>query len=193
MTTDSNIFDYKKIYENSFRNTHYNNHNDEEYRFQIVKDYVNKNEIKKIIDIGSGRGNVIKILQELNDEIQITSTDVVKFHNFDCEFYELNLCDPTTYIKDKKFELLICLDVLEHIQKECIENVFEFFSTISDNFILTIANHSDIQNGLELHVIQEDMNYWKPILEKFFEIEHFDIKYDGKLYLLILKKIKNLQ
>jgi hypothetical protein len=145
-----------------------------------------------VIDIGSGRGNVINILQDLDSEIEITSTDLIKFHNFECRFHELNLCDPATYIKGRKFELLVCLDVLEHIQKEWIEDVFNFFSTISTNLILTIANHSDIKDGVELHLIQEDMGYWKPMLEKFFQIEYFDTKYDGRLYLLILKN-KNIK
>jgi glycosyltransferase involved in cell wall biosynthesis len=188
----ANKIDYKGIYESSFKDDYYNHHPDDEYRFQLVKNYVIENQIKRVIDIGSGRGNVIKILQDLDPEIEITSTDLLKFHNFECKFHELNLCDPATYIKGVKFELLVCLDVLEHIQKEWMEDVFNFFSTISTNLILTVANHSDIKDGVELHLIQEDMGYWKPMLEKFFQIEYFNTKYDGRLYLLVLKN-KNIK
>lgn len=189
----ANKISYKEIYENCFKSDCYNSHPDEEYRFQLVKNYVIENQTKSVIDIGSGRGNIIKILQDLHMGIEVVSTDLVKFHTFDCEFRGLNLCEPTTYIKDKKFELLVCLDVLEHIEKECVENAFSFFSTISSNLILSIANHSDIKDGVELHLIQEDINYWKPIIEKFFQIEYFDVKYDGRLYLLVLKNNKNIK
>jgi nucleoside-diphosphate-sugar epimerase/GT2 family glycosyltransferase len=180
---------YKLIYENSFKNQNYNTHIDTEYRFQLVKKFVTDNIIKTILDVGSGRGQLIKILKDLNKEIQITSSDVKKFHEHDCEFTEINLCDDK--LKDikgmKKYDLITCLDVLEHIEEKCVDNTLKFFSEYSSNVILSIANHSDIIDGVELHIIQKTMSFWKPKIEKYFDIIYFEEQYSGRLYLLILK------
>jgi hypothetical protein len=77
--------------------------------------------------------------------------------------------------------------VLEHVQKECVEDIFKTLNKISKFSIFTIANHSDIHNGVELHLIQENMSYWEPIIKKYFEVLNFDEKYGGRLYLLNLK------
>jgi methylase of polypeptide subunit release factors len=77
--------DYKKIYESSFNQTGYNLHPDNEFRFQFVNDYIKTNEINSIIDIGSGRGNILKIIKETYPNVEVTSTDIKKFHNiFHC-------------------------------------------------------------------------------------------------------------
>ena len=77
-------------------------------------------------------------------------------------------------------------------QKDVITvlGIFKTFNKVSDFTILTIANHSDKHNGVELHIIQENMSYWKPIIEKYFDILTFDEKYNGRLYLLNLKNKK---
>jgi len=177
------------MYDNAFSNEWYNMHTDEEPRFELVKKYVLENNVKTMIDIGSGRGNIIKILKELNSNVEITSTDLSKFHDYDVPFLELNLCDKNSYgsIFNKKYDLLTCLDVLEHIEKNCVNDVFELLSKISKYSLITIANHSDIQNEVELHLIQENMDYWSPIIEKFFVIEDQKTEYYGRLYILKLK------
>jgi len=187
-----NKVNFKNIYESSFNDTNYNKHPDEEYRFQLVKNFIIENEIKSVLDVGSGRGNVIKIIKELDPSIEITSCDLKKFHEYDCEFLELNLCDKNSLskIENKNYDLLVCLDVLEHVQKDCVDDIFKTFNKISKFSILTIANHSDIHNGVELHLIQENMNYWEPKIQKYFDILNFGEKYGGRLYLLNLKNKK---
>jgi 2-polyprenyl-3-methyl-5-hydroxy-6-metoxy-1,4-benzoquinol methylase len=187
------MINYKEIYEKSFDDQKYNQHPDNEFRFKIVEDFVLSNKTNSVIDIGSGRGNIIKMLGNLGLPIHITSTDLKKFHDYNCDFYEINLCDDSTfsYLGNNKYELLTCLDVMEHVEHECVDKILHFFSKISKNAILTIANHSDIQNGVELHVIQENMSFWKPKLEEYFDIIGFDEKYSGRLYLLTLKSKNN--
>ncbi len=180
---------FHEIYEKSFENQNYNFHPENEFRYSYVKNYVESNKVKKIIDIGSGRGTLIEVLKKIDTNIEIFSSDLKKFHNWEVPFFEINLCNKETFkeFEDNSFELLVCLDVLEHIKKECIDDIFSFFQKISKNLIFSIANHSDVQNGVELHLIQEDMSFWSPIILKYFEIIHSETQYGGKLYLLTLK------
>ena len=181
------MINYRQIYENSFSDLKYNFHSDNEYRFNMVYDYINVNKINNIIDISSGRGNIIKHILNNYPNIEILSCDLKKFHDYDVEFIEMDLCNKDTFKIRKKYDLLTCLDVLEHISKECIDDVLSFFSNISKNALITIANHSDIQNGVELHVIQENMEYWEPLISKYFEIIKNETQYNNTLYMLTLK------
>lgn len=185
--------DYKKTYEKSFENANYNLHSDQEFRFQYVINALAKIKVGSVIDISSGRGNLINVIRNFDPKINIASTDLKKFHNYDVPFFEVNLCEPDTFknIKPNKFDLLTCLDVMEHIEKGCVEDVIRVFSEISRFSILTIANHSDILNGVELHVIQENLTYWKPIIEKYFVILDQQEHYNGRLYLFTLKSKTN--
>ena len=90
----------------------------------------------------------------------------------------------------EEFDLLTCLDVMEHIEKKYVNNIIQNFSRISNYAVLSIANHSDILNGVELHLIQEDMSFWKPLLENYFKIIDHTEFYNGRLHLLILKSLK---
>lgn len=185
--------DYKQTYEKSFQTPNYNLHSDEEFRFQYVMKFINTNKIGSVIDISSGRGNLINMIKSFDPKVQITSTDLKKFHNYDIPFFEVNLCDTNTFknITPSKFDLLTCLDVLEHIEKGCVEDVIRTFSELSRYSVLTIANHSDVLNGVELHLIQENLNYWGPIIEKYFTILDQQEHYNGRLYLFTLKSKTN--
>lgn len=183
--------DYKKIYENSFKSDRYNLHPDEEFRFQYVLNFIKKNNFKSLIDVGTGRGNLINVVKQADNTIDILSSDLKKFHNFDVPFVEINLCDESVFdsYSVKHFDILTCLDVMEHIEKKCVENILSKFAKISKYSVLTIANHSDILNGVELHVIQENLSYWLPILKKYFEVIDQQEYYNGRLYLFTLKSL----
>jgi 2-polyprenyl-3-methyl-5-hydroxy-6-metoxy-1,4-benzoquinol methylase len=182
--------DYKKIYEKCFENANYNLHDDEEPRFQYVKTFLDTNKINNIIDVGSGRGNIINIVQnKIRQKIHITSTDIKKFHNFDVPFYQINLAENNFFDKlgNQTFDLLTCLDVLEHLEKSKIEEILRNFKNISKYSILSIANHSDMQNNVELHLIQENEFFWNKNIEKYFEIIGFQKHYSDRLYIYKLK------
>jgi cyclopropane fatty-acyl-phospholipid synthase-like methyltransferase len=169
-------------------------HNFNELRYQITNDVVKKNNVKNIIDIGSGRGVLLDFLIEENPEIKILSTDLENFHNLNFDFRKIDLSDNKTFFEvNEKYELLSCLDVLEHLEENLLDDVFSWFSKISENQVLTIANHSEILNGKEIHLIQENLDYWEPIVLNHLEIISKETKvfyHMGRphyLYILITK------
>ena len=187
--------DYKKTYTHLFETKDYSIHGINELRYQISNDYVKKNNVQNMVDIGSGRGILLDLLNKENPNLKILSTDLNKFHNLNFDFKEIDLSNKDTFFNiDNKFQLLTCLDVLEHLEKHCIEDVFKWFSEVSENQVLTIANHSEILHGEEIHLIQEDMSYWEPIVSKYFDIVHKEEKVflthlgqRNYLYILITK------
>jgi chemotaxis methyl-accepting protein methylase len=120
---------------------------------------------------------MLQILSDNFSHIKLTSCDLNKYHNVDIDFHQLDLSDPSKYIYFPVNDLLICLDVLEHLDKSFIEDVLKYFSVISKNSILTVANHSDIIDGIELHTIREDDSYWTPLISKYFTIHRINEHY----------------
>ncbi len=160
--------EYTKLFDDPKYNLHSNN----ELRFNFVINYIKNKKLKTLIDIGSGRGNLIKKLLEEKISIDITSVDLNKFHELNVPFYKLNIMDEYDRQKllKENFDLLTCLDVMEHLEKNFTDDIFKFFSKISKFQILTIANHPNIQNGKDIHTIQENLTFWIDSIKKSLNI-----------------------
>jgi len=166
----------------------------QELRYDYAVNQIHSNNCLDIIDIGCGRGAFANYLKE-SLFVFIDGFDLDKFYESDAidDFFKGDLngdlsesLNEINSIMNAKYDMLTCLDVLEHLNKESIDNVFEFFAKISNNQVFTIANHSDIHEGTELHVIQENIDWWLPKLQKYFIINNVETHYDGRLYLLSL-------
>jgi len=180
---------YKQTYNELFSNKNYSIHHEDEFRYQVAKNFIKERNLQSIIDVGSGRGVFLKILEKEIPNIKILSTNLEKYNENNFEFQSIDLSNPASFSNiTQTYDVLTCLDVIEHLEKHTIEAVFKWFSQISFFQILTIANHSEIWNGKEIHLIQEGVTYWKPIIEKHFNILHEQIKIfpnNNQLYLFI--------
>lgn len=181
---------YIDIYKNLFiKKDNYNVHILDKERYDFVINEIINNDHKKIIDISSGRGFFIKYLLEKKSAVEITSTDLEKFHNYDVNFIKLDLSNKSDFLNiTEKYDLLSCMDVLEHIEEKYIEDILLFFTGLSNNFCFTIANHSDIHNGVELHVTRKNKDWWDKKLNNYFTIKNSFVKYDNRLYCYVLEK-----
>lgn len=161
--------EYKKL----FNNPNYNFHSNNELRFQFVMDYILKSNLKSLIDFGSGRGNLIKTLLENKVELEISSADLDKFHEYQVPFYKIDILNEEyrKVLDGKDFDLLTCLDVMEHLDKDKTDEIFKYFSKISKFQIFTIANHPDFQDGKDIHTIQENLPFWINSISKSLKID----------------------
>ena len=187
--------DYLKVYTKTFACFQYSNVGEKDPKNLYINEYIETNKnIQNVVDIGTGRGFLVKGIKEKFPELELLSVDLKQFNDIDVDFMRIDLSsieDRTKLKNFKRYDLLTCLDVLEHLDKSFIEDVLVTISKISKVSILTIANHSDIWNGVELHTIREDFSYWEPLLLKYFTIDYYEEKYlrDGKprLYLIRAK------
>jgi len=69
-------------------------------------------------------------------------------------------------------------------RRKNINNILKKISEKCEIAIFTIANHSDIINGVELHLIQKDEKFWTEILSQHFKIKNLEIAYNNRLYLI---------
>lgn len=178
---------YLDVYTKSFNISCYSvqsNNTQYDYVMDILKSYYKPDDTFSIIDIGSGRGQLISIIRNTFVNSKITSVDLHKFHP-----YEVNTfisCDLSNENDRNKiigtYDVVVSTDVFEHLDKSFINDVIKMCSRLSTVCIFAIANHSDIINNIELHTIQEPQSYWNALLEQYFTIENLTIMHNDRLY-----------
>jgi hypothetical protein len=184
---------YKEIYSNLFKTRlEYNTGQFVSYVYarEFITYLQHKEEITTLADIGSGRGNLFPYISENKIE-SIHSYDLECFYNINnfsnVNFTKINLSVAEDLSKIKKVDLLCCLDVLEHIEEKFIDEIMSAFSKNSSFCYFSVANHSDCLDGVELHLIQKGLNFWKEKFKPFFEILDVRTFYYGKLMIFCLR------
>lgn len=114
------------------------------------------------LDAGSGFGQYTYFLQSLNKNWEITGVDVKQEQIDDCNNFfskaglknvKFEYADLITFQPEKKYQLILCVDVMEHILED--EAVFKNFSRIiNENGLLLISTPSDL-GGSDVHHEEE--------------------------------------
>ena len=150
--------DYHKIYTNAFSDNNYSKEHHVQYDWviELLKKKYSMQDKFTLIDIGSGRGHMLKLIHNNFPNAVITSVDLDNFHN---------------------------LDFLEHIEEKYIDDILTTFHDLSPYCIIAVANHSDIQNGIQLHLIQNNNYWWTSKLNGKFNITHYRDNGENSLYM----------
>jgi hypothetical protein len=114
---------------------------------------------KSISDYGAGKCNLRKGLNE-------AGLNKFEYYPYDPAFPQYG--DPLPA------DLVCCIDVLEHIEPDHLENVLKSLADITRNIgffsIHTGAAIKILPDGRNAHLIQEPSSWWLKRLVKYFEI-----------------------
>jgi len=139
------------------------------YKLRIVLDYVKRNKFNEVLDVGSGRGHYLKLLSV--NGIKAIGLEPSKYICRNLTEFKIVNDDILGFSRySKKWKVLICMDVLEHITPSKIEENIKTLSVLSNHAILGIANHSEVWHGRQLHLIQEGQFWWKDKLSKYYAV-----------------------
>jgi len=144
----------------------------------IVRSIFEKSRSSSISDYGAGKRN-LKVGLEREG-----------LKNFDYFPY-----DPVfpEYGNPQKADLVCCIDVLEHIEPDLLENVLLDLASITVKLgFFTIATGPAVKvlsDGRNAHLIQKPTSWWLPKLVRFFEIEHLQHQ-DVHGFWVIVKPVK---
>lgn len=130
-----------------------------------VADMIRENECKSILDYGCGQGTLAKALLKKSDLL-------VDIHEY----------DPAIRGKDqiekyKKFDLIVCTDVLEHIEPDklgiVIDHIFRLSNKLVFLVIATRPSNKWLLDNRNAHLIIEPGTWWMERLlhPNFEEIE----------------------
>jgi cyclopropane fatty-acyl-phospholipid synthase-like methyltransferase len=181
------------VYTNVFSQPSYSADDHIQYHFVLLKIHeLGFSDNFNLLDIGSGRGHLIRYINKLYPTAKITSSDINRFHQENVSaFIRCNLSlaeDRNALLASGSYDIVTCTDVLEHLEKYFIADVLKLIADLSPHAVLAIANHSDIWGGQELHIIQEDNAYWESLITHHFDIIYKQNAYNDKLMLYVLKR-----
>lgn len=137
----------------------------EQWKLDIVDNWIKENKFKTIADIGCGQGNYLK---PLKDKYDVTG---VEPSSYLCKgtLNGYGVINSDILSLKGNWDALYCMDVLEHVMPDDIGKTVYHLSKLARHALIGIANHSDIWDGVELHLIQEGHPYWQDLLEKYYD------------------------
>ena len=114
---------------------------------------------ESLLDYGCGKGWILKSLQET-----YPTCDIVGYDPAVLEYKEL---------PNKKFDCVFSVDVLEHIEPDCIISVITNINQLSTKYIWlridTLPARKRLPDGRNAHLIIEQPPYWLDIIEKYID------------------------
>ena len=120
--------------------------------------------VDDVIDIGAGRGHFLRTL-DLED---VSAADLRDYGEGGYPFYEYDISRPQDSIG--LWGAATCLDVLEHLPREFVPTAIDNLRMCSNKLVVTVANHSDVHHGVELHLTQEGEAFWMRKIERRFKV-----------------------
>ena len=142
-----------------------------------IKNLLINTKIKTISDYGAGKKNLQKGL--LNSGFSEFS-----YFPYDPVFPEYG--DPVAA------DLVCCIDVMEHIENEFLEEVLDEIKDITLKLsyfsIGTKPAQKKLSDGRNAHIIQKPARWWLPKLCERFDIEHF--RASSNNFIVLCKSMK---
>jgi hypothetical protein len=145
----------------------------------LVADIIQKTNAKSLSDYGAGKKNLIKGLE--NHGVKIFA-----YFPYDPAFPEYGTPEPA--------DLVCCIDVLEHIEPNLVDNVIEELASITTNLgFFTIhmgPAGKSLKDGRNAHLIQKPSSWWLAKLVNYFDIIHLQThQLMGNGFWIIVKPI----
>ena len=136
----------------------------------IIKEIIKKENINNMIDYGCGKGNFYSKSFDLEGKL---IPPLRKFWDIEIKLYDPCYEKYSKFEKDETFDLLICIDVLEHIPESDIEWILDRFFKISKKYIfINVACYEAIAllpDGENAHINIQNPIWWLNKLEKFLK------------------------
>lgn len=144
----------KKLHENPL----YGASTATKHYWPLVEQAIVVTESKSILDYGCGKG-------------------VFKITHPDMNIYEYDPSIEGKNVDPKPCEFLMCLDVMEHIEPECLDSVLSHMQSKTGKAafisVSTRPAKKTLPDGRNAHLIQEPAEWWFTKINQYFRIIQF--------------------
>ena len=127
----------------------------------MISKLINTNSVKEMLDYGAGKGRLAEHLQ-LDGKIDITMYDPAI---------------PDFAAAPEPRELVCCVDVLEHIELENLDEVLNDLERLTKRIgFFTVGTEpakKTLADGRNAHLIQETAEWWLPKFLSRFNLNYF--------------------
>jgi len=135
---------------------------------EIIHEYCLKHKYHKLLEIGSCRGYVAKILEAKG--LDVTGIDISNhcYHTRVIpKFYVHDITDTPFFFPDKSFNLIYSIAVLEHIPENKIPSLIREINRLSDNSLHGITFTSDENDLDDTHQTIRPKEWWIKQFRKY--------------------------
>lgn len=171
---------------------------------QVLPLILKKLNIKSICDVGCGIGSWLKVASDLgiNEFVGIDGDyidkDMILVPTNNIIFADLNKVELIPI--NRKFDLVISLEVAEHLPKENAHSFVNFLTQLGDIVLFSAAIYNQ---GGQNHLNEQWPNYWNEIFEKndyvlldiirfnFWDNKNVQWWYKQNMFLAVKKSIKD--
>jgi hypothetical protein len=138
-------------------------------RKKEVLDLINQYQPQEILDYGSGKGALAASLSEY------------RWHEYDP-------CIPGKDELPKPADMVVCSDVLEHVESEYLETVFDHLRSLSKRLVFCVIglrpSNKCLPDGRNAHITLLEEETWVEKFQKHFRIVKHWTKGRGKLFII---------
>lgn len=161
--------DYKQVLQETHQKYKWWGHGVSIRKWPVIKQYIEElDNVKTILDYGCANSNFKQFVEKDNP-------------------YTVYEYDPGIIGKDKKPEqadYVVCTDVLEHVEKECIEHVINHIVNLSKlGAFITISlteSRNTLSDGRNMHLLIKDHYWWiKHFLRRRTRVEIYSLSEKG--------------
>lgn len=124
-----------------------------------VRDLARQESLTDLLDYGCGQGMLRKALGEMAPELQVREYD------------------PAIAGKDlppEPADLVVCTDVIEHIEPELLNNVLDDLQRLSRKRLFLVVSTRQaakvLEDGRNAHLIVQPESAWRPIFDARFRV-----------------------
>ena len=139
----------------------------------MVTSLINTLKVTEMLDYGAGKGRLAQ--------------NITPDHKILIELYDPAIPDYSD--KPEPREFVCCIDVLEHIEPDCLDSVLDDLKRVTKRFgfftIHTGPAIKTLSDGRNAHLTQEDYTWWLPKLWSRFHIHQMTHTPSG--FLVIVK------
>ena len=133
----------------------------------FVSSIINEMGVTDVLDYGAGKGRLAKNLNV----------------NHSVEVYQYDPAIPEWSEIPDAHEFVACIDVLEHIEPEYIDEVLDDLNRVTSRAgfftIHTGAAVKSLSDGRNAHLIQEPMEWWLPKIMERFSLKSLSVVPNG--------------
>ena len=127
--------------------------------FEYIMEVIQNMRTEDVLDYGCGKG---------------TLANYIPF-----KIKQYDPCIPKHSAPPEPADLVVCTDVLEHIEPDCLDAVLDDIQRLAKRAaFLTIANGNakkTLSDGRNAHLIQESEGWWLPKIVKRFKLTSFSL------------------
>jgi hypothetical protein len=172
--------EYKATLENTHKQTNHRwGQSAPAYTKELVS-FIRKNEIKSLLDYGSAWGSLKNSFKESNILEELES-----FKEYDPGY-------PEKCNNNIPQEFVVCVDVLEHVEPELIENVLDDLQRCTERVgffvIATRLAKQILSDGRNAHLIVQPREWWEPKISERFNILKSSVNGIGDVLLYVVNK-----